>query len=82
VNWGSVNATIPKSTPPDSVSLSEALELIAEKQDRPGAPPAKSGKPKSRAAKPTAGASSKGDSRPAKSAPGPAVKPKRKASSR
>jgi DNA topoisomerase I len=84
VNWGQVNATIPKSTSPDSVTLSEALELIAEKQDRPIAPPAKSNKSKSRAAKPAADASagSKGDSRPAKNAPATAVKPKRKASSR
>ena len=27
VNWGKVNATIPKSTPPDSITLAEALEL-------------------------------------------------------
>jgi DNA topoisomerase I len=84
VNWGGVNATIPKSTPPDSVTLSEALDLIAEKQDRPAAPAAKSNKPKSRGAKPAAKASaqSKGESRPARGAPAPAVKSKRKASTR
>ena len=35
VNWGKVNATIPKSTPPDSISLGEALELLAEREGRP-----------------------------------------------
>jgi len=35
VNWGKVNATIPKSTPPDSITLAEALELIAEREGRP-----------------------------------------------
>jgi DNA topoisomerase-1 len=35
VNWGKINATIPKSTPPESVTLSEALELLAERGDAP-----------------------------------------------
>ena len=35
VNWGKVNATIPKSMPPDSIALAEALELIAERDTRP-----------------------------------------------
>ena len=35
VNWGKVNATIPKSTPPDSISLKEAVELIAEREGKP-----------------------------------------------
>ena len=35
VNWGKVNATIPKSTPPDSISLSEALDLLAEREGKP-----------------------------------------------
>ena len=35
VNWGKVNATIPKSTPPESITLAEALELIAEREGRP-----------------------------------------------
>ena len=44
VNWGKVNATIPKSTPPDSVTFAEALELLAEREGRPvrkGKAPAK-----------------------------------------
>jgi len=35
VNWGKVNATIPKSTAPDAISLSEALELLAEREGKP-----------------------------------------------
>ena len=35
VNWGKVNATLPKSMKPDSISLGEALELIAEREGRP-----------------------------------------------
>ena len=44
VNWGKVNATIPKSTPPESITLAEALELLAEREGRPakkGKAPAK-----------------------------------------
>ena len=39
VNWGKVNATIPKSIAPDSISLGQALELIAEREGRPVAEP-------------------------------------------
>jgi DNA topoisomerase-1 len=39
VNWGKVNATIPKGTAPDSILLGQALELIAEREGRPAAPP-------------------------------------------
>ncbi len=35
VNWGKVNATIPKSTSPDSIALGEALELLAEREGKP-----------------------------------------------
>ena len=35
VNWGKVNANIPKSMRPDSISLGEALELIAEREGKP-----------------------------------------------
>ena len=44
VNWGKVNATIPKGTAPDSISLGQALELIAEREGRPVAEPRKSAK--------------------------------------
>ena len=35
VNWGKVNATIPKSTSPDDIGLGEALDLIEEREGRP-----------------------------------------------
>jgi DNA topoisomerase-1 len=35
VNWGKVNATIPKSIPPDSITLLDAIELIAEREGKP-----------------------------------------------
>jgi DNA topoisomerase-1 len=44
VNWGKVNATISKGTAPDSVTLSDALELIAEREGRPAAQPRKAAK--------------------------------------
>ena len=44
VNWGKVNATIPKGTAPDSVTLSHALELIAEREGKPAARPRKPAK--------------------------------------
>ncbi len=47
VNWGKVNATLPKSVSPDEISLSEAVDLIEDKEGRPtGArPPKKTAKP-------------------------------------
>src|SRR5271155_4716370 len=41
VNWGKVNATIPKGTTPDSITLGHALELIAEREGKPAAQPRK-----------------------------------------
>ena len=63
VNWGKVNATIPKSTPPGAISLGEALDLLAEREGKPaparktpakaaaGKAPAKSASQKSASAK-------------------------------
>ena len=53
VNWGKVNATIPKSTPPDSVTLGDAMELLAEREGRPA--PAKAAAKKAAPAKGAAG---------------------------
>ena len=44
VNWGKVNATISKRTAPDSITLSDALELIAEREGKPAARPRKPAK--------------------------------------
>ena len=44
VNWGKVNATISKGTAPDFVTLSDALELIAEREGRPAVQPRKAAK--------------------------------------
>ncbi len=47
VNWGKVNATIPKSISPDEITLGEAIALIAEREGRPArAGVRKSAKPK------------------------------------
>jgi DNA topoisomerase I len=55
VNWGKVNATIPKGTTPDSVTLPQALELLAEREGRPAAQQRKSAKAPAKArAKPGA----------------------------
>ncbi len=35
VNWGKVNATIPKSASADTIALEEALALIAEREGKP-----------------------------------------------
>jgi DNA topoisomerase I len=44
VNWGKVNATISKGTAPDSITLSDALELIAEREGKPVARPRQAAK--------------------------------------
>jgi DNA topoisomerase-1 len=85
VNWGKINATIPKSRPPDEISLEEALDLLAQKQESAAAGPTGAAKTKPRQAKPAAKATSakagagKRDSRPADRAQAPVPKTKRKA---
>ena len=65
VNWGKVNATIPKSTPPDAISLDEALALLAERE---GKPAARAKAPAKAAAKKPPPARAAAKSAPAKSA--------------
>ena len=72
VNWGKVNATLPKGKAADSVTMEEALVLIA---DKAGKMPAKGGKApaKAKAAKTT---------KAAKSDETKAAKPKAKAAAK
>ncbi len=46
VNWGKVNATLPKGKAPESVTMEEALALIAEREGKSPARPARKGKGK------------------------------------
>jgi DNA topoisomerase-1 len=71
VNWGRVNATIPKGTAPDSVTLSNALELIAEREGKPAARPRKPAKAPAK----TAAAKNSARAKPA-AAKKPTAKPK------
>ena len=55
VNWGKVNATIPKSISPEEITLGEAIELIAEREGRPaGGAARKPAKAKAKAKTPAA----------------------------
>jgi DNA topoisomerase I len=77
VNWGKINATIPKSIATESVTLADALELIEERQARPD-----SGETKKRAAKPSTKAKAKAPAAAKakeKTSPAPAAKAKPKA---
>ena len=57
VNWGKINATIPKSIPLDSITLLDAIELIAEREGKPSKPARKPAAAKTAAtAKPKAAA--------------------------
>src|SRR5277367_6349514 len=53
VNWGRVNATIPKSIALDAITLQDAIELIAEREGKPAKPARKpaAAKPKAAAKK-------------------------------
>lgn len=57
VNWGKVNATLPKGKDPQSVTVEEALALIAERAAKGGATKGKATKAKSTTAKTTKAAS-------------------------
>jgi DNA topoisomerase-1 len=70
VRWGKVNATLPKDTLPEDLSMAAALELIADKA-------AKSGKgTKKPAAKKPAAKGAKAAKAAAGTAAKPAAKPK------
>src|SRR5271169_5057479 len=57
VNWGRVNATIPKSIALDAITLQDAIELIAEREGKPAKPARKPAAAKAPgAAKPKAAA--------------------------
>jgi DNA topoisomerase-1 len=80
VNWGRVNATLPKGAKPDSVTLKQALELIAEREGKPAARPRKPakaaarGKPEKPPSK--AGARKPVSAKKAAAKKAPAAKPK------
>jgi DNA topoisomerase-1 len=79
VNWGKVNATIPKSVNKDDVTLADAIEWIEAKG---GGAPAARGKAKSakgEAAKPAAKTATKAAKAPAKAAAKATGKPAAKA---
>ncbi|WP_164866815.1 type I DNA topoisomerase [Sinorhizobium meliloti] len=57
VNWGKVNATLPRGKDPQSVTVEEALALIAEREAKGGVTKGKAAKGKSAAGK-SAGAKS------------------------
>lgn len=61
VNWGKVNATLPRGKDPASVTLDEALALIAERQAKAGGKPARGrAAPKSGGKKPAGAKARKG----------------------
>jgi DNA topoisomerase-1 len=59
VKWGKVNATLPKGAEPESITLDEALALIAEKAGKSPKKPARKTAKASGEAKPKAAAKSK-----------------------
>ena len=75
VNWGRVNATIPKSIALDAITLQDAIELIAEREGKPAKPARKPAAAKAKApkeAKPAAAkraAATKGKTAEGKPAP-------------
>jgi DNA topoisomerase I len=72
VNWGKVNATLPKGKDPQTVSVEEALVLIAERAAKDGGGKAKAKKAPAKAAKAKAGDAT--DAKPKKAAAKPKAK--------
>ena len=54
VNWGKINATLPKDADPQSITVEKALELIAEKAAKGGKTRAKTTRKKTTRKKTTA----------------------------
>ena len=79
VNWGKVNATIPKSTAPDAITLQDAIELIAEREGKPASPTRKSAAKAKAPAKAKPAAAKKAATEKGKAAPGKPAPAKRKA---
>lgn len=77
VNWGKVNATLPKGKDPQSVSVEEALVLIAERAAKDGGGKAKAKKAPAKAAKAKAGDAA--EAKPKKAATKPKAKTAAKA---
>jgi DNA topoisomerase-1 len=80
VNWGKVNATLPKGKDPQSVSVEEALVLIAERAAKDGGGKAKAKKAPAKAAKAKAGDAT--DAKPKKAAAKPKAKTTAKATAK
>jgi DNA topoisomerase-1 len=80
VNWGKVNATLPKGKDPQSVSVEEALVLIAERAAKDGGGKAKAKKAPAKAAKAKAGDAT--DAKPKKAAAKPKAKTPAKATAK
>ncbi len=75
VNWGKVNATLPKGKDPASVTVEEALALIAERAAKGGGKPARGAKGKPKAAKTADGETKAAAKAPAKRTAKAAAKP-------
>ncbi len=82
VNWGGVNATIPKSTSPEDVTLSEAIELIEEREGRPASAGARKPTKKKAPAKKAPAKSAGAAKAPAKAKPTTKAKPAAKTKKR
>ncbi|WP_019995290.1 type I DNA topoisomerase [Aureimonas ureilytica] len=69
VNVGKINATLPKSKDPASVTLEEAIQLLNERAEKSGKAPKKAAPKKTAAKKKTDDAAGDGAEKPKKAAP-------------
>ncbi len=75
VNAGKVNATLPKDTDPATLTLEDALRMIAAKAEQTGLSPSKKPPARKAAAKPAAAKAPAGAKAPAKAAAKPKAAP-------